>query len=92
LGIKTQISPFFSVISSAIGLKIFLVGLQQLWVGCFFVYRYILSIKIGMFRKIFGILKNQGFPEVFTILVLLPKVLGIFRKKTPSPMGFYCPQ
>ena len=38
LGVKNKFSPFFSAISSPIGLKIFLVILQLIWGACFFFF------------------------------------------------------
>jgi hypothetical protein len=37
--------------------------------------------KLAGFAKIFNILKDQLFDEVFSVLVLLPEVPGIFQKK-----------
>jgi hypothetical protein len=41
-------------------------------------------MKFGRLRKIFRILKTMRFSEVFSILVLLPKVFEIFQKKSVS--------
>jgi hypothetical protein len=35
---KTSFTPIISAILSPIGLKIFLVGLQLIWGGCFFLF------------------------------------------------------
>jgi hypothetical protein len=60
------------------------VGLQLIWGGFFFVWRYLLQIKVSRLRKNFNILKKQFFDEVFSILVLLLEVSEIFQIKNDT--------
>ena len=83
---KTSFVPLFPAISSPIELKIFLVRLQVIWGEYLFFSRYLLPINIfDRLRKILRTWKTKRFSEVPNILVLLPKVFGIFQRKKTAP-------
>jgi hypothetical protein len=64
LGIKNQFAPFFSAISSPIGLKIFLVRLQVIWVGRFFFFFDILyQTSLAGFAKFLGSKKPKDIAK-----------------------------
>jgi hypothetical protein len=81
LGIKNQFSPFFSAISSPIGLKIFLVRLQVIWVGRFFFLDTFYQSSLAGFAKFLGSKKSRDFAKCSVFWFSSLKYLEFLKKK-----------
>ena len=86
---KTSFPPFFSAISSPIGLKIFLVRLQVIWVGRFFFFLdTFYQSSLAGFAKFLGSKKPRDFAKCSVFWFSSLKYLEFLKKKkTPTPIG-----
>lgn len=79
---KTSFAPLFSAISSPIGLKIFLVRLQVIWVGRFFFFPdTFYQSKLAGFAKFLGSQKPRGFTKYSVFWISRLKYLELKKKK-----------
>ena len=79
---KTSFAPLFSAISSPIGLKIFLVRLQVIWVGCFFFFLDIFyQSSLADFAKFLGSKKPRDFAKFSVFWFSSLKYLEFLKKK-----------
>jgi len=85
LGVKNKFSPFFSAISSPIGLKIFLVRLQVIWVGRFFFLDTFYQSSLAGFAKFLGSKKPRDFAKCSVFWFSSLKYLEFLKKKKRSP-------
>jgi len=83
---KTSFCPFFSAISSPIGLKIVLVRLQVIWVGRFFLDTFYQSSLAG-FAKFLGSKKPRDFAKCSVFWFSSLKYLEFLKKKRPPRLG-----
>ena len=82
MGAKNQFSPFSSAISSPIGLKIFLVGLQVIWVGRFFLFLdTFYQSSLAGFAKFLGSKKPRDFAKCSVFWFSSLKCLEFLKKK-----------
>ncbi len=85
LGIKNQFSAFFSAISSPIGLKIFFVRLQVIWVGRFFFFLdTFYQSSLAGFAKFLGSKKPKDIAKCSVFRSSL-KYLEFLKKKNGHP-------
>ena len=88
LGIKNQFSPFFSAISSPIGLKFFLVSLQVIWIGRFFSFLdAFYQSSLAGFAKFLGSKKPRDFAKCSVFSFSSLKYLEFLKKKHPPRLG-----
>ena len=82
MGIKNQFSPFFSAISSPIGLKFFLVSLQVIWVGRFFSFLdAFYQSSLAGFAKFLGSKKPRDFAKCSVFWFSSLKYLKFLKNK-----------
>ena len=80
--LKTSFTPLISAIWSSIGLKIFLVGLQLIWVGSFsFQVDIFYQSNLPGFAKILGFGNQLGFGRFLVFWFSSPNHQEFFNKK-----------